>query len=425
MLPLLVLLLCLADTSIAATPGAAAPVTRLNATQAVQAARAFCDRIGQPVPTSVSGTASFAVDALGPPGHYWQPIWDVTFPGKAEVEVADATGIITDYHNDAYYITHRDNSPAGEALPQQEAILRAKEALDATGQREPLLFWQASLDHYSDPPLANTSIWSVRWYRAAEGVPYRGQHASLSLDAQTGEVEGLVLMFGSAPLASAVRALRQEDAINVAAAEVIRQGIEQGATHKETHLEIVTPDSRWPHSSDKPGKPNGVRLAWVTTFIVDDHWRQVDVDTETGEVLGGNRDSGPAGRNAAAAPAAAPALPTLGSMLSSVRAVYVRGRDAKGGWAAKPLLKFNAKSQPQAVALLTKTTDFRKEGPSGVAPQQIVLVSKSHAIGVYSCFPETGLLGGGSDWAAVPDGFKTWVQRKIAAKPSPTPGPRR
>ena len=421
-LPALVVILALISPTVVAEPGMRLPAARMNEAQVVQLARAFCQNLGQSIPAHAFGTATFTADAQGPPSHYWQPIWSVSFPGKAEVEVVDANGVVARYENEAYSIIHQGKTPAGDALPQQEAILRAKEALDATGQKEPLLFWQASLDHYSDPPLAETTIWMVRWHRAAGGVMYREQHASLALDAQTGEVKYLVLMFGTAPLASAVKVVNQQDAVNIAASLIINQGIEQEATHSGTALEIVAPEYDWTERHGRQGPANAVRLAWVSTFVVDGHWRQVYTDTETGEILGGGRDNGPAGMRAATVSIAAP--PPVAPMLRSLRAVYVRGRGADGKWAAKPLLKFGAKDQPLEVAALMKTTDFRKQGPSGAAPQQIVLASKSNALGVYSYFPETGLLGGGSDWAAVPDDFKTWMQHQIAQAGAAPSGPK-
>ena len=416
----------LGGAAVAATPGDAKPTTRLDEAQAVQIARAFCRKIGQSV--TATGTATFAADSQDPSNHYWQPIWEVTFPAQAEVEVVDTTSGIVRYSNDAYDAMHRnDNSPAGDPLSQPEAVQRAKEALNATGQSEPLQFWQAQLEqHHPAAPLAKSYYWVIRWHRAADGVPYRNQHASVALDAQTGEIRYMVFMYGSPPLASAKKVLSRDDAISVAASQVISQIVQQEATLKEAHLEIVTPDDRWPHSSDKPGRPKGVRLAWAVTFIVDGVWHQADVDTETGEILSVAADPGPMGMHVAAAPTAAPPPPPLAPMLQSARAVSVRGKDANGRWAAKPLLKFNAKSQPQAVALLAKTTNFRKEGPSDAAPQELIVVGKSDAIGVYSYFPETGLLGNGGEWAAVPDEFKTWVQRKLAsAGAAPVPGPQR
>lgn len=398
-----------------AAPTVTAPATRLTEAQAVEVARAFCRKIGQAV--TVPGTATFAADAQAPPSHYWQPVWNVAFPAQAEVEVVDATNVIADYWNSAYSITHRDNSPPGEAIPQSEAIQRAQDVINATQQIEPLQFRGAEIFQFHTPPLARACVWSVDWSRVSRGIPYYDQHVGVMLDAQTGEIKGLILNLTTPPLKSAIQAVSQLDAINIGAAEVIRQGIEEGATHKETHLEIITPNNRWPHSSDKPGQHNGIRLAWAVTFIVDGHWREVKIDAETGEILDEGWDNGPAGRQAATASAAMPTVPAVAPMLSSLRAVYVRGRDASGKWAAKPLLKFGAKDQPQAVALLAKTTDFRKEGPSGAAPQQVVLVSKSNILGVYSYFPEAGLLGSGSDWAVVPGEFKAWIQRKIAATP--------
>lgn len=233
-------------------------------------------------------------------------------------------------------------------------------------------------------------------------------------------------MFGTAPLAGAARVLRQEDATNTAATLIVSQGVEQTATHSDTSLEIITPDYDWNKLHGRPGPANDVRLAWVSTLVVDGHWREVYLDTETGEVLGGGRDNGPAGMHTAAAPVAAPVPPPIAPMLRAVCAVYVRGKNADGKWVAKPLLKFGTKDQPHALALLRKTADFRKGGPTGVAPHQIVLARKSNVVGVYSYFPETGLLGGGSDWAIVSDEFKTWMLHKIAsADSSPVPAPHR
>jgi hypothetical protein len=394
-----------------------APTTRLNETQVVQLARAFCQKIGQPV--TAIGTATFATNLQGPPGHYWQPVWDVTFPAQAEVEIVDTTGIITNYANDAYSIGHQDNASAGEAIPQQEAIQRARKAVDTAGESESLIFWEAQLDQgHPGFPLASSYNWMIRWYRAAGGVPYRNQHVSVALDAQTGEIKFMVLMFGSPPLASAAKVLSQADAISVATSQVISQVVRQEATHKETHLEIVAPDDRWYHSSNKPGQLKNVRLAWAVTYIVDGIWRQTDVDAETGEILGTDSDSGPWGRQAVVAPTRVFESPPLAQILKTAQAVYIRGKDAKGTWTAKPFLKFSAKTQPHAVALLTQTADFHKQAPSEAASQQLVLVSRRHAIGVYSYFPQTGLVGSGTEWAAVPEEFQTWMQHKLASVPA-------
>lgn len=186
--------------------------TRLNEEQATQIARTFCQKIGQPI-TGVGSANFIKPDAMNEQ-HYWLSRWEVTFPSQAEVEVVDATSVIIRYANDAYYVVHQDdNTPAGEAIPKQEAIQRAKAAVSATGQPEPLQFWLAQIEQlHPTNPLAKTQDWSVRWFRATSDGPYRDQHASVGLNAQTGEIEDLVIMFGSPPMAQAVRKVPQEDA---------------------------------------------------------------------------------------------------------------------------------------------------------------------------------------------------------------------
>jgi hypothetical protein len=378
------------------------PTTRLHEAQVTQIARTFCRKIGQSI--TIPGTAAFTETPKINPGSYWQSRWQVDFPGQARVEVVDATGIVAHYANESYSTIHQNESdPPGEALTQADAIQRAKKAIDATGQSEPIKFMNAQLAQFHDPPLASCYSWIVSWYRTSHDIPYRDQHVSLIMDAQTGEIQNLVLMFPTPPLVSAVQNFGQDDAMNAAASIIINQGIEESAYHTDTHLEIIQagPDKKM------------IRLAWISSFVVDGHWRQVYLDAETGDVLGGGRASGPAGRGPAAVKAPAP-LP-LAQALRTVHNVYLRRIGTSANGSVKPFLKFGLDNQPHEVGVLRKTADFRTTAPAETAPQELVLVSKSGAIGVYSYYPQTGLLGNGSDWATVPGEFKAWIQRKSAA----------
>ena len=387
------------------------PVTRLNEAQAVQIARAFCAKIGEPV--SVPATVISPEKNEDAAHSSWLPCWHVAFSGQAKLDVVDVNGAIADYDNEGYFRQH-DNPPLGEAISQQEAIQRGKDALRATGQVEPTEFGYAQLMQTRVQPIARRDrFWRLYWSRTSRGIPYRDQHFIMDLDAETGEVIGMSQMYPTAPLASAVKAVGQEDAISAAASQVINEGIEETATHSGTKLEIISPVFDWNNLHGRSGPSDSVRLAWVSTFVVDGHWRQVEIDTETGEILGEGRDNGPAGRQGAVSVKAIP--PPIGTMLRSVRAVSVRRPDAGAKGTTRPFLKFSAKTQPHALAVLAQTADFRKDGPSGAAPAQVVLVSRSHSLGVYSYFPATGLLGSGADWARVPEEFKSWMQGKMAA----------
>lgn len=187
-------------------------------------------------------------------------------------------------------------------------------------------------------------------------------------------------------------------------------------------MEIVRPDRNWsqylnPQELAQRGLPQTTRLAWICTFQVGIIPHDIFIDAETGELLG-HEYFQPLGRQVEGSIKTASILP-ISQMLKTAQSVYLRGKDAKGIWTAKPFLKFNAKNQPHAIAMLTKTADFRQAGPAEAPSQQIVLVNRSHAIGVYSYFPKTGVLGSGSDWATVPSEFQKWLQLKIAAVGKP------
>lgn len=379
----------------------AATTTRLSEAQVLQSARTFCGRVGLTI--TIPGTAKFVPNPDINPDTYWQPRWQVEFPGQARVEVADATGVITEFSNERYSIVHmNDTDPPGETISQEEAVQRSKQALLATGQAEPINFGYAQILRSTHPVLAKASIWYVYWNRTSDGVTYHDQHASVGMDAQTGEIRGFALVFPTLPLASARKVLTEKNAVGDAASVVVNQGIERSASHTETHLEII------------PVGPSmkTVRLAWISTFVVDGHWRQVYLDAETGDVVGGGRDNGPAGRGGPEKVKDPAALP-LPLILKTAGKVYLRHDSSLTGKTTKPLFQFSASSQPHAIALLTKTADFHAQPDAEAASDQMVIVSKSGAIGVYPYRLDTGVLGDGANSAILPAEFKVWMQRKL------------
>lgn len=380
-----------------------AATTRLSEAQALQIARVFCRKVSLPI--TIPGTTKFVPNPDINPGSYWQSRWQVEFPGQARVEVADASGIITEFSNERYSIVHMDDTdPPGEPISQEEAVQRSKQALVATGQVEPIKFGYAQILQSTHPAYAKASIWYVYWDRTRDGVTYHDQHASVGMDAQTGEIRGFALVFPTPPLASARKVLTQENAVGQAASIIVNQGIEKSASQTDTHLEIVQVGSDM----------KTVRLAWISTFVVDGHWRQVYLDAETGDVVGGGRDNGPAGHGGPEKVKVPAALP-LPQMLKAPGKVYLRRDSSPTGGTTKPLFQFSASREPHAIALLTKTADFQVGPTPEIASDEMVIISKSGAIGVYAYHPETGVLGGGAETATVPAELKVWMQRKLDA----------
>ena len=215
--------------------GEAGTATHLSEAQVIQIARTFCGRVGLTI--TIPGTAKFVPNPDTNPGTYWQSRWQVEFPGQARVEVSDATGIITEFSNERYSIVHmNDTDPPGEPISQEEAVQRSKQALLATGQTEPIKFRYAQVLQFTSPPLAKACVWSVYRDRTSDSVPYHDQHASVFMDAQTGEIENVALVFPTPPLASARKVLTELNATGQAASIIVNQGIEKSASLTDTHL---------------------------------------------------------------------------------------------------------------------------------------------------------------------------------------------
>ncbi len=270
--------------------GRAMPASKLTEAQAIQRASLFCRRIGAPV--TVAGTAQYPTppDPLEEP--HWQKRWRVSFPGQATVEVVDATGIISDYDNDAYS-ARPNNLPAGEAISEQEAMQRATDVLRATGQVGETIFWNAQQLQFTEPPLAKDNVWAVSWHRALGAIPYDGDHVTVDLDAQTGEVTGMVLMFPATPPASPVMAVSREQATQIALAQMRDAGLPD-AVFQSAKTQVVQVRVS-PPTPENPRPPKQPRVAWVCEFRAGEHTYQVQVDVETGVVVGGGSEGYPGG----------------------------------------------------------------------------------------------------------------------------------
>ncbi len=269
-----------ADTTIAT----ATPV--FTATQAIQRAKNFCQQIGQPV--TVDGTAQFPVpESRHISSPYWQERWQVIFATKttqSEVEVVDATGVISYYFKQDF---PDDQSPAGAAISEAQAIQIATAALKATGAKEELKFDNSSLQQLSSPPVVSSHNWYVSWRRMGHGVAYRDEHATVGLNAETGEVTSLALMFPSPPSSKAAGSLTRKQADAIAQNLLATEGL-QDAVLDSVETKMVQPNTFWQAGGSVDSLPGEAQPAWAYRFQgADTKFYEVWVDTQTGAVLGG------------------------------------------------------------------------------------------------------------------------------------------
>lgn len=266
-------------------PGPPKVPTRLSQAQAVQVAQAFCQTIGYPV--TASGTAEFAVPEWHQKLH-WQPRWRVVFPRQADVEIVDATGVVSDYDNRALSsrADYQSKQPAGDAIPEADAIQKATVVMQATGLVGELASPQVRLQQGDDPPLASTHTYFVIWPRVFEGAPYREQQLTVNLNAETGEIMGLGMTFPSMPPSHAATQITQEAAEQTAQAITANAGLSGNLVLVQK--EVIQPNRFWePGGKAYEKLPGPAHVAWVCQFDLGQRGYEVWVDAVTGDVIGG------------------------------------------------------------------------------------------------------------------------------------------
>lgn len=264
--------------------------THLAQEQAILIAKTFYQKVS--TSANVNGTAQYVVpdQSLGSSEHHWQARWRIIFPHQAEMEVIDATGIVAFYENLNYAAKNPaiGNQPAGQAIPKEEAISRAADLLKATGQTEDLAFWKADLDQTAEPPTVLGHTWFVCWTREFQGIPYEHEGLNITLDAETGEVRGLGLVFHSAPPLTAAVNINQETAQQNALALLKRIGIDSPQITGCKRL-IVQPNMYWQVGSEPVlALPQTARSVWSCLYAIGPRVYKVWIDTETGKIIGGS-----------------------------------------------------------------------------------------------------------------------------------------
>ncbi len=275
--------------------------TSLTPAQALTIARTFCTAIGTPVP---DGTPTRVIyQGIRP--SYWLPVWRVGFLGVASVEVADASSVVTSYFNQA--LSNQlslSNQSLGIPITQAKALAVAATVLQASNQpANELTSQQTTQSQLTSPATYAGDLWTVQWARAASGVPYRNDSASLLLQAETGAVEAWNLSFAAPPpTASTNQAITQPQAQQIAQAAMDSQGNSlglSGQAFQAAGLTVVQPDTLWQAQGSgttrpTPGIPSSIAWDCVFTNVPNPNSpsgttiAEVWVDSSTGQVVGGD-----------------------------------------------------------------------------------------------------------------------------------------
>ncbi|MCA1595817.1 MAG: hypothetical protein LC772_05280, partial [Chloroflexi bacterium] len=146
----------------------------------------------------------------------------------------------------------------------------------------------ASLMSIAKQPRRGDVSWFISFPRVKAGIPYREQFINVSLQAESGEVEGLTKRFTTPPAAIPSEGFRIDAgrAASLAAAVLKDHGL-PGLLATDVHKEFVQPNTLWkPGGSELVESPTAAP-AWVCAFTTATGSRQVWIDPVTGGLLGG------------------------------------------------------------------------------------------------------------------------------------------
>ncbi len=272
-----------------ATPQAAPPppVTQMTQAQALARAAAFCQAVGVP---SQPGQATFPAGASrfpeirtsSPlPDTYFQPRWDVR-SGRTEMEVVDATGIVTKYFAFGSY----DSRSAGKAIPRSQALTRAALVVRSTGLTKPLGQPEVQETQITSPPTRGGHLWSIVYPRQAQGHPVHSQQVTVMLQAETGTLQGLGVTFPTpAPAPALTTPLITLPSAKSAAEKSLRKSQGPNFIFSRAQLEWVQPVNQQPNGRREPS--GSLRLVWNCGFSEQANaYAQVWVDAQTGQIIG-------------------------------------------------------------------------------------------------------------------------------------------
>lgn len=397
-------LLCLFSVSPAAAGVATTEGTHLTDSQAVQIASDFCQSVGLTV--TVPGTAKYPVpEGIHIANPFWQSRWLVVFPGQAEVEVTDIGGRVTYFSNEsfAHEVFEKRQTPAGNLISQAEAIRRADAALHTAGSMEEMSFSQASLDQLNGSGKFGSSTWFIVWKRVAGGMAYHNQHASVSVDAATGEITGLAIVFPSPPTASSFTPMSRSQMAATTAVERLKQFGIIGTTLQSAKTEIVQPNDLWHGQNEATAMLNTSRPALVCRFVKDGATYNLWVDTDTNEVIGGEV-IGHKGmkRNATE-------IMTIQQAIKMAQQVIIMHREFTRSKQETVIAVLSVQSHPDMFGLFKQAHQFHVQHTRVRVSNILIVTSPGIPPMRLSYDINSGELGLDGPTVTVPSRFKNWI----------------
>ena len=196
----------------------------MDAQNAIARAQAFCQAIGEPTELEAVATYSVDRDEIGRPTRYYQPVWVVKFSDaksdEITVAVSDENGFVCGYDLQPFdpWVTRdtEDKVVIGSMLMKGIIREKAEDYRRHAGLIEKLRYSDVCLSKSNKSDKRGDSYWYVYYDRVAYGTPYQHQSLIISVDPETGRLEGFSLNFSTAAATSFDQRLSERQAFVLA-----------------------------------------------------------------------------------------------------------------------------------------------------------------------------------------------------------------
>jgi hypothetical protein len=231
------------------------------------------------------------------------------------------------------------------------------------------------------------------------GVPYSlPDGARVGINAESGELEGLAVVFRTPPPAPATFEVASDTAGRIAIGQIEKAMIADAQPFR-LYAEVVRPNTRWQPTGSEEPLAVLPRVAWVCIFCDPEGCPTVYVDAETGEVIGGERGLR-RGRTI---------VVPIAKRLQAAREIQFFRRAKNGTWPEKPLGVLSEKSNAPVFAALKKAGEHSAGPPKSFPEYKVVLITDKKQRDELAFVGKTGLLGGGAEWIAAPAELRRWI----------------
>ncbi|HEY3328857.1 MAG TPA: hypothetical protein VGK19_02460 [Capsulimonadaceae bacterium] len=238
------------------------------------------------------------IDIDNSPTYYYEPVWRVGYLNGMDFQVADRTGIVTQFTSSEWLEKIPRMDMGSQTTISRESAIRLARSLGTATKSSEIQsdYFLASMFQSSNGRI----VWNVWSDRQADGIQFHGQRFEVYIDAITSRPLMVLLNHKSSPRQSTKVFISAEDAkLKAQAAMRIFGSVTGGLSGLNISdmvpgkLKWVQPNTSFSGMTSKVPFPSSysrgpAKLAWVLTCDIDGYKDAFElyIDAATGSIIG-------------------------------------------------------------------------------------------------------------------------------------------